>query len=96
MGYQRLGLSHQVRKAETVLGTTVFERGARKVTPTDAGGDILRRIGMLLQQVAALVHETSRKGGGIRRAPPRRDDLYCRPIPHSSNGWVRSQTLSAS
>ncbi|MCF1464135.1 LysR family transcriptional regulator [Agrobacterium vitis] len=65
MGISASGLSHQVRKAETVLGTTVFERGARKVTPTDAGGDILRRIGMLLQQVAALGHETSRRTGAF-------------------------------
>lgn len=63
MGISASGLSHQVRKVEAVLGVVLFERAARKASPTDAGGDILRRIGAFLHQIAELGQEADERSG---------------------------------
>ncbi|MBT9372563.1 MULTISPECIES: LysR family transcriptional regulator [unclassified Rhizobium] len=65
MGISASGLSHQVRKVEAVLGVTIFERGSRNVTPTDAGIVMLGRIGALLQHIEEIGREADRRSGAF-------------------------------
>lgn len=63
MGISVSGLSHQVRKVEAVLGVTIFERGTRGVTPTEAGLDMLRHIAGFLRHAADIGREANRRAG---------------------------------
>lgn len=53
-------LSEQVRKLESVLGVTLFERTTRKVEPTVRGREILRRAEALLADAQRLLDDAVR------------------------------------
>jgi LysR family hydrogen peroxide-inducible transcriptional activator len=50
------GLSHQVQKVEQALGTTLFERGPRRVVPTASGERLLAHIDGVLGAAEHLEH----------------------------------------
>jgi LysR family transcriptional regulator for metE and metH len=57
---------------EEKLGVRVFERSHRGLTPTDAGGRLIRGAAPLLAQLVALEDEATR-----RQAPPERVRIVC-------------------
>lgn len=68
------GLSHQVQKVEQALGTTLFERGGRRVVPTAGGQRLLEQIDAVLAaaehlQQAARAGATA-FGGELRLGVP--------------------------
>ncbi len=57
LGYTQSAVSRQVASLETAAGSQLFERAARGVRLTDAGGVLLRRAGAVLDQVDAAQRE---------------------------------------
>jgi Transcriptional regulator len=57
LGYTQSAVSRQVAGLETAAGTQLFERAARGVRLTDAGGALLRRAGTVLDEVDAAQRE---------------------------------------
>jgi DNA-binding transcriptional LysR family regulator len=64
LGYTQSAVSRQVAGLEGAAGTSLFERTARGVRLTDAGGALLRRAGTVLDEVDAAQRELE----GISRA----------------------------
>lgn len=54
-GVTQPGLSAQIRQLESMLDAKLLERGARRVVPTPAGEDVLRRARVVLADVEGLV-----------------------------------------
>ena len=65
-------LSHQIRRLEQELGTPLFERTSRRVTPTDAGQAIAARARRVLAEVDAAREEVDERTDLDRSAPARR------------------------
>jgi LysR family transcriptional regulator, transcription activator of glutamate synthase operon len=59
-------LSHQIRRLEAELGTSLFERTSRRVTPTDAGEAIAARARRILAEVDAAREEVDELRGVLR------------------------------
>ncbi|BDE07515.1 LysR family transcriptional regulator [Vulcanimicrobium alpinum] len=59
-GVSQATLSEQVRKLESILGVTLFERTKRKVAPTARGEPILRQAEALLGDARRLLDEARR------------------------------------
>jgi LysR family transcriptional regulator, transcription activator of glutamate synthase operon len=59
-------LSHQIRRLEQELGTPLFERTSRRVTPTDAGLAIAARARRVLAEVDAARAEVDQLRGVVR------------------------------
>jgi DNA-binding transcriptional LysR family regulator len=59
-------LSHQIRRLEEELGTPLFERTSRRVTPTEAGGAIAARARRVLAEVDAGRAEVDELRGVLR------------------------------
>ena len=59
-GVSQAALSEQVRKLETVLGVSLFERTTRKVEPTARGEVILRQAEALLGDAGRLLEDARR------------------------------------
>jgi LysR family transcriptional regulator, transcription activator of glutamate synthase operon len=59
-------LSHQIRRLEAELGTPLFERTSRRVTPTDAGEAIAARARRILAEVDAAREEVDELRGVLR------------------------------
>jgi DNA-binding transcriptional LysR family regulator len=57
LGYTQSAVSRQVAGLESAAGTPLFERTARGVHLTDAGGALLRRAGSVLDEVDAAQRE---------------------------------------
>jgi DNA-binding transcriptional LysR family regulator len=57
LGYTQSAVSRQVAGLEGAAGTSLFERTARGVRLTDAGGALLRRAGTVLDEVDAAQRE---------------------------------------
>jgi DNA-binding transcriptional LysR family regulator len=57
LGYTQSAISRQVAGLETAAGSQLFERTARGVRLTDAGGALLRRAGTVLDEVDAAQRE---------------------------------------
>jgi DNA-binding transcriptional LysR family regulator len=57
LGYTQSAVSRQVAGLESAAGTSLFERTARGVRLTDAGGALLRRAGSVLDEVDAAQRE---------------------------------------
>ena len=57
LGYTQSAISRQVAGLETAAGSRLFERTARGVRLTDAGGALLRRAGTVLDEVDAAQRE---------------------------------------
>jgi DNA-binding transcriptional LysR family regulator len=57
LGYTQSAVSRQVAGLERAAGTPLFERAARGVHLTDAGGALLRRAGSVLDEVDAAQRE---------------------------------------
>jgi DNA-binding transcriptional LysR family regulator len=57
LGYTQSAVSRQVAGLEAAAGTRLFERTARGVRLTDAGGALLRRAGTVLDEVDAAQRE---------------------------------------
>jgi DNA-binding transcriptional LysR family regulator len=57
LGYTQSAVSRQVAGLETAAGTQLFERTARGVSLTDAGGALLRHAGTVLDEVEAAQRE---------------------------------------
>jgi DNA-binding transcriptional LysR family regulator len=53
LGYTQSAISRQIAALEDAAGTPLFERRARGVTLTDAGGALLRHAGAVLDEVEA-------------------------------------------
>jgi DNA-binding transcriptional LysR family regulator len=60
LGYTQSAVSRQVATLEAAAGTALFERGARGVSPTDAGSALLRRTAAVLDEVDAARRELDR------------------------------------
>ena len=59
-------LSHQIRRLEQELGTPLFERTSRRVTPTEAGQAIAARARRVLAEVQAAREEVDELRGVLR------------------------------
>jgi LysR family transcriptional regulator, transcription activator of glutamate synthase operon len=59
-------LSHQIRRLEQELGTPLFERTSRRVTPTDAGHAVAARARRVLAEVDAAREEVDELRGVVR------------------------------
>jgi LysR family transcriptional regulator, transcription activator of glutamate synthase operon len=59
-------LSHQVRRLEEELGTPLFERTSRRVSPTEAGQAIAARARRILAEVDAARQEVDELRGVLR------------------------------
>ncbi len=59
-------LSHQIKRLEQELGTPLFERTSRRVTPTDAGLVIAARARRILAEVDAAREEIDELRGVLR------------------------------
>lgn len=59
LGVTRSAVSQAVRKVEDQLGTAVLRRTTRSVTLTEAGEELLDRIGPALAEIGAAVETTS-------------------------------------
>jgi LysR family transcriptional activator of glutamate synthase operon len=59
-------LSHQIRRLEEELGTSLFERTSRRVTPTEAGQAIAARARRVLAEVDAAREEVDELRGVLR------------------------------
>ncbi|MEU6607862.1 LysR family transcriptional regulator [Streptomyces shenzhenensis] len=59
LGYTQSAVSRQVRAVESAVGATLFERGARGVTPTEAGLAFARHAADALSSLDAAVREVS-------------------------------------
>jgi DNA-binding transcriptional LysR family regulator len=59
-------LSHQIRRLEEELGTPLFERTSRRVTPTEAGEAIAARARRVLAEVQAAREEVDELRGALR------------------------------
>jgi LysR family transcriptional regulator, transcription activator of glutamate synthase operon len=59
-------LSHQIRRLEEELGTPLFERTSRRVTPTEAGQAIAARARRVLAEVDAAREEVDELRGVLR------------------------------
>jgi LysR family transcriptional activator of glutamate synthase operon len=59
-------LSHQIRRLEQELGTPLFERTSRRVTPTEAGEAIAARARRVLAEVDAAREEVDELRGVLR------------------------------
>jgi DNA-binding transcriptional LysR family regulator len=59
-------LSHQIQRLEAELGTPLFERTSRRVTPTDAGEAIAARARRILAEVDAARDEVDALRGVLR------------------------------
>lgn len=59
-------LSHQIRKLEQELGTALFERTSRRVTPTDAGRAVAARARRVLAEVEGARAEVDELRGVLR------------------------------
>ena len=59
-------LSHQIRRLEQELGTPLFERTSRRVTPTDAGRAMAARARRVLAEVDAAREEVDELRGVLR------------------------------
>jgi DNA-binding transcriptional LysR family regulator len=59
-------LSHQIQRLEAELGTPLFERTSRRVTPTDAGEAIAARARRILAEVDAAREEVDELRGVLR------------------------------
>jgi LysR family transcriptional regulator, transcription activator of glutamate synthase operon len=59
-------LSHQIRRLEQELGTLLFERTSRRVTPTDAGLAVAARARRVLAEVDAAREEVDELRGVLR------------------------------
>ena len=59
-------LSHQIRRLEQELGTPLFERTSRRVTPTEAGLVIAARARRVLAEVDAAREEVDELRGVLR------------------------------
>ena len=88
-------LSHQIRRLEQELGTPLFERTSRRVTPTEAGQAIAARARRVLAEVDAAREEVDELRGVLRgrdldrgapaRRRPRRSRA-ARPLQPSAPG----------
>ena len=59
-GVSQAALSEQVRKLESILGVTLFERTTRKVEPTVRGAEILRQAEGLLAEARRMLEDARR------------------------------------
>jgi LysR family transcriptional regulator, transcription activator of glutamate synthase operon len=59
-------LSHQIRRLEEELGTPLFERTSRRVSPTEAGAAIAARARRVLAEVEAAREEVDELRGVLR------------------------------
>ncbi len=59
-------LSHQIRQLEKELGTPLFERTSRRVTPTEAGEVIAARARRILAELDGARQEVDELRGGLR------------------------------
>jgi len=59
-------LSHQIRRLEQELGTPLFERTSRRVTPTEAGRALAARARRVLAEVDAAREEVDELRGVLR------------------------------
>lgn len=64
--YAQSALSHQIRRLERELGTSLFERTTRRVTPTEAGLVIAARARRVLAEVAGAQAEVDELRGILR------------------------------
>jgi len=78
-------LSRQVRKLETELNVPLLYRNGRGVTPTDAGGLLLKRANALLEQFQRVEHEMKSLEGIVSGSvtlgvPPSVSQVLIRPL----------------
>jgi len=75
LGVSRSALSHAVRGLEERVGVRLLSRTTRSVAPTDAGEQLIARLGPALGDVSAVLNEISglreRPAGRIRLVAPR-------------------------
>ncbi len=64
--YAQSALSHQIRRLERELGTALFERTSRRVTPTEAGLVIAARARRVLAEVQSAHAEVDELRGILR------------------------------
>ena len=57
-------LTYRVRQIEDALDVLLFDRSARKAKPTEAGAELLREGGRLLQDVDAVANRVRRVATG--------------------------------
>lgn len=57
-------LTYRVRQVEDALDVLLFERGARSVTVTEAGAELLRESSRLLEAIDAVAHRVKRVASG--------------------------------
>src|SRR3954452_18270142 len=65
-------LSHQIRRLEAELGTELFERTSRRVTPTAAGEAVALRARRVIAETEAIRGELDQLRGLVRGARVRR------------------------
>lgn len=74
-GVSRSALSHAVRGLEERIGVRLLSRTTRSVAPTDAGEQLIARLGPALDDVAAVLQEiaglSARPTGRVRLVVPR-------------------------
>jgi LysR family hydrogen peroxide-inducible transcriptional activator len=69
-GVSQAALSEQLRKLEALLGGKLFERGHRRVAPTDRGAALLRQIDAVLAQAYGLL-DMAHDDAGLLSGPLR-------------------------
>ena len=62
-------LSNQMKSLEAELGVTLFERGLRSITLTDAGKLMYERANTILDMASAAKMEIDSLGNGLRGTP---------------------------
>src|ERR1700712_337785 len=65
LGLSRSALSHAIRGLEARLGVRLLPRPTRGVAPTDAGAQLIRRLGPALGDVESVLEEIV----GLRERP---------------------------
>ena len=67
-GVSQPGLSEQIRKLESLLGTRLFERGRGGISPTASGQVLLRQIAVVVREARSLM-EMARSQAGALNGP---------------------------
>ena len=76
VGVSRSALSHSVRGLEERIGVRLLSRTTRSVAPTDAGAQLISRLGPALGDVASVLDEISEQ----RERPAGRVRLVVSPL----------------
>ena len=86
LGVSRSALSHAIRGLEERLGVRLLARTTRSVAPTEAGEQLISRLGPALGEVESVLNQIV----ALRERPTGRVRLLVTPLSATMSRWIDS------